>query len=366
MPLIQSKSKKAFSKNVAKEMDAGKPQKQALAISYDVKRKNARKKMAEGGAVSAKAEKRPMPDQTANDAAMASRNSSKAPLMAPANWDQNPMIPKPKTQAIKHPRMVPSNAFSVRMRDEEDHLQSSAAVNDGPQEQPPKHDNEEMPNRQGPKVHPMKMMAKGGNVSMEMGAGPEADSAEHPAGLESDNDQMAPKSDEYMAGYMEAKNKYAAGGMIDEDEASMPENQDSQNYAPAQSEAEVDEEEARLRKADGGMIDLDEMEDEKHSSIAAAIMAKNNRMHPGSDSDEDMMLANGGMVDIDENAEEQPNDYYHQNEAALKENYDSDMDGMSQPMDSNEHSDMHEMDAKNKEDMISAIRSKMNKRKQFR
>lgn len=40
MPLIQSSSKKAFNKNVKKEMQAGKSEKQALAIAYSVKRKN--------------------------------------------------------------------------------------------------------------------------------------------------------------------------------------------------------------------------------------------------------------------------------------------------------------------------------------
>lgn len=39
MPLKKSKSKKAFSENVKAEMDAGRPQKQALAIAYSVKRK---------------------------------------------------------------------------------------------------------------------------------------------------------------------------------------------------------------------------------------------------------------------------------------------------------------------------------------
>lgn len=53
MPLIQGKSKKSFSKNVETEMNAGKDQKQALAISYSVKRKNQRK--AQGGLVRADA-----------------------------------------------------------------------------------------------------------------------------------------------------------------------------------------------------------------------------------------------------------------------------------------------------------------------
>jgi len=38
MPLIKSKSKEAFGKNVAAEIKAGKPQKQAVAIAYATKR----------------------------------------------------------------------------------------------------------------------------------------------------------------------------------------------------------------------------------------------------------------------------------------------------------------------------------------
>lgn len=39
MPLKKSKSKKAFSSNVKAEMNAGRPQKQAVAIAYAVKRR---------------------------------------------------------------------------------------------------------------------------------------------------------------------------------------------------------------------------------------------------------------------------------------------------------------------------------------
>jgi hypothetical protein len=38
MPLIKSKSKEAFSKNVKAEVKAGKPVKQAVAIAYATKR----------------------------------------------------------------------------------------------------------------------------------------------------------------------------------------------------------------------------------------------------------------------------------------------------------------------------------------
>lgn len=44
MPLSTGKSKKAFSKNVATEIKAGKPKNQALAIAYSVKRKATNRK----------------------------------------------------------------------------------------------------------------------------------------------------------------------------------------------------------------------------------------------------------------------------------------------------------------------------------
>lgn len=46
MPLTKSKSKKAFEHNIKAEIDAGKPQKQAVAIAYSVKRAA---KKADGG-----------------------------------------------------------------------------------------------------------------------------------------------------------------------------------------------------------------------------------------------------------------------------------------------------------------------------
>lgn len=50
MPLIQGKSQEAFGKNVGKEMDAGKPRAQSLAIAYNMKRRMAQKK-AKGGMI---------------------------------------------------------------------------------------------------------------------------------------------------------------------------------------------------------------------------------------------------------------------------------------------------------------------------
>jgi hypothetical protein len=43
MPLVKSTSKNAFRKNVAAEIKAGKPPKQAVAIAYSTKRAAAKK-----------------------------------------------------------------------------------------------------------------------------------------------------------------------------------------------------------------------------------------------------------------------------------------------------------------------------------
>lgn len=48
MPLKRSKSEKAFSQNVKAEMKAGKPQKQAVAIAYQVKRDAQSKRSPKG------------------------------------------------------------------------------------------------------------------------------------------------------------------------------------------------------------------------------------------------------------------------------------------------------------------------------
>jgi len=48
MPLKKSTSKKAFNKNVAAEVRAGKPVKQAVAIAYSVKREAAKKARKKG------------------------------------------------------------------------------------------------------------------------------------------------------------------------------------------------------------------------------------------------------------------------------------------------------------------------------
>lgn len=413
MPLMHGKSKKAFSKNVKTEMEAGKPQKQALAIAYSVKRKPKKmagggttrpdggfgtvtvyeagggkiKKMADGGPVSAKTEKRPMPETKANDAHEIARNAAKHALVQDG-WTDQPTLPQArkgmKTTPIKHPSMAQSPIIKAKLRDEEDHLETSAGVNNGPQEQPPHDDDELGPDRSGPKVPDMqrehnngrKPYAKGGMTRKDHGIEEkerheEADMEESLGPSEDEGDEMAMSDDELdqkrngnRVPDMEDEHSthrapYAGGGEIGDDEANM-DHEEEMN--PAHSHYSADDSES---------APMDEEMEEHHASITAAIMAKRAKLHEMVASgamDEDHaaedMMAEGGEVDLDENAMEEPNGYYPRNEhAALKENYDEDMHDVTEPMDSNEHGDEEESHSENKHDMVSAIRSKMAKKR---
>lgn len=341
MPLFPGK--KNIARNIKKEMKAGKPHLQSIAIAMDVARRKPKKKMmAEGGAISAADEKRPMPEEKANDSKTVMQNSSKKPLKD-SDWSSRPdkrQTGPVKTMPLKHPKMVPQSIYTARLRDEEDELQQSAPP-ESPEMQPPMHDDEEDADKHGPDVPAlhMKKMAKGGSVSgsvdedeaenadlhehvsMEMGEKPEEDRIEHPAHLEEDDDQMRPSMDKYMADHMEM---LAEGGMAEEDE-------------------------------------------DHDASIAAAIMAKRRRMAEGgmiNGMDSIETHEDEDQVDLKRNAEEDANmeDQLSFN-ALRKENYsESDaLDKADSPMDSNEHG--HEIDEDDHdEDMVSKIRSMMKRR----
>lgn len=296
-----------------------------LSIAYNVSKK---KKMAKGGKVNetAASEHRPSPEEKDKDSQEVAQNNSKKTLSQDKMLSRPDMVSqnKPKIQPIKHPSMAQSPVFKVKLRDQEDHLESSEAPT-SPKEQPPKADNEVGAKKSGPSVPAlhMKKMAEGGEINEAVSMHEaEKDHVQHPKGLESDNDQIGDKD-----------------AMLD-------------------------------HFADGGMAH-DEIEDEKHSSIASAIMAKRDRMHAMIDSgalDEDHAAnayAEGGEVDIESNAKEQPNRYDARNAAILKENYDSDMDKVHEPRDSAQYADIHEESEENKHDMIAKIRSKMNVKRQF-
>lgn len=335
---------------------------------YGMKRK---KKMAKGGEISAKTESRPMPDQRHQDAMEIMHNSGyKAPV-------QDSMTSRPdikqstkgmKTTPIKHPRMVPSDAFSTKLRSEEDDLQmmadggdikgvhspaysgrnegqSKAGINAEGHSETGSYLNKKAAKREHKRVlneirsmpdPKLKGLAEGGSVDKSISRGEgyktihdvdgnqrkvfkdveperyakiheddkkrhlyfeggtvseeasEDDMTEHPAGLESDNDEMGLPEDEFMASHF----------------------------------------------ADGGLCD--------------AVMKRK--------------YADGGQVDLAANAEEGPSDLDDINEdAAMKENYSESagLDELTQPTDSNEHG--HTLSDEDAHDLVNTIRAKLNK-----
>lgn len=352
MPLIPKK--------MQKEMKSDKPQGLIMAVS--VKRKS--KKMANGGPVSAKSEKRPMPEQ-------GDISNKQANMDSPKSLKQDKWADRPeRMQSMQGPKMAsssiikasPVDALGRRLDMIENHLMKLNPSS--PKDQPPKADNEMDAMKAGPAPHKMKMMAKGGmiNEDVSMNAA-EMDNDEHPAGLESDNDEMSPNEDEFMS------NRFAGGGNVKTamqntaDPESLEDVGDSATSNTIQGSPSKDQMDeynspsnqairAKYGYAEGGEVEDEEMLDH-HASVAAAIMARRDRK----------MMAEGGEVDIDSNNEEQPNSFYHQNEeAALKENYDSDMDDVSQPEDSNLKGDSREDDEENEHDS-SLVSKIMRKRK---
>lgn len=407
MPLMQGKSKKAFSKNVETEMNAGKPQDQSLAIAYSVKRKNKNKKAyggkmyAEGGPISAKEEKRPMPEDRHNDAQDV-RQADHSKSNGPDGWTDNPTVAQAQSnngrevKKIKYPRMVPSNAFSTRMRDEEDDLQSSKAP--GPYgAQPPAVDNEEDAASSG---HPVRDMADQHNNGRKP----------YSKAIEDQYSQDVAEAD------MKRSQSYAAGGMVvDEDRNERRERSDEAHLesgaSPSEDEGSSD---ARSRDEEGpdrqgpAISDNEEPHSEhdrmyadnehsqaddlnpahdKHSaddseeqpedesqmmheaSIAAAIMSKRRKFARGGAilSEDSMEATDDDQADLNRNAEEDANmEDKASFDALRKENYDEEysLDRADNPLDAAMHGDEEEMDSENKHDrsLVGKIRSSMKKR----
>lgn len=375
MPLIPSKSKAAFKKNVKTEMDAHPSNpKRDLAIAYSVQRKaKEKKKYAKGGPVSAKDEARPGTQTADASKAEESRNRGDKPAhmdKATSRPDIAQSTKGQNTTPIKYPKMVPSSVFSTRLRDEEDHLESSDAPA-SPEEQPPEHDNEEGADRQGAPPHKMKMMAKGGKIKKQPLLTNEEDS--RPL-KETAYQKKQRESADTSSPAIRSKTPwvYAEGGEINElepmseaeqDNDEHPSGLESDNDMMGDSDAMNDH---MTMMAEGGQA---EMEADHHDSIAAAIMAKRGLkrlMQDSGSADEDKaeMMAEGGEVDLNMNAEEQPNGYYARNKAALKENYDEGMDNAHTPMDG-EDGDDREDNRGNKKDKIEEMRKRAMSRRNF-
>lgn len=308
--------------------------------------------MAKGGEVnsykdSAKAEARPMPSETAKDASEVARNSAKKPLIDSLGTS-NPTIKqaqKPSITRLSRPKMVGSDAFSVRDREDvdKDLMRPASEAPDDYGKEPRKRYDEEDAAASGPKVPDMQEEHNNSK-------------APYKKAIEDQYSEDVAEAD------MEQPKKYAAGGEVANDTEIKPDK--------GFGKIIIIDKEKKPMMAEGGSIEREEMmqpeaeaKEERHASIAAAIMAKRHaaaKLNSDSDMDEMVLMAEGGMVDIESNGREEPNAFYDRNKAILKENYDEGMEDAEQPMDSNEHGDAREDAESDPHDMVDKI---MRKRK---
>lgn len=306
-----------------------------LSIAYEMKKRSGKKKFAKGGEVneSAKSEQRPMSSEEDKDSKMVGRNSgNKSP--GEDSWGDNTTVKqaqKPSITKLSQPKIVGSGAFTVRSMNQRDenNNQGDSFYPESDKAQPKQRYNEEGADRQGPEISDKESQHNNKKAAYEQA---------------SESQYSEDVADDNMKKVQSPLGRYAEGGSVEDEMMDVP---------------------------------TEEADEERHSSLAAAIMAKKDRMKEildsGSmDEDEAMRYYEGGQVegsdesevDLDLNSMEQPNKYYGRNEnEVLKENYASDMEDMEQPEDSNEHGDEIDSD---KHDMISQIRSKMSKQRQFK
>lgn len=302
MPLMQGRSKKAFSKNVETEMKAGKPQDQSLAIAYDIKRKNSKKKMAYGGKAENDNAEVPAPKHTtggpSEDEFMSSHATDGG---SPPRYSDDERLPESETMA--------------------DHFAKggTACYADGSEVKPPKKPmditpmDEDTRKQMGKKPLVIDIYNPNEDPANLAFGGAAEDDMEPAVPMRKSDDTRFPE-DEYMS-----TDKWSKGAAP----ARKPDDK-----RPSRAEYMAD------HFAEGG-------EAEGHyGSVAEAIMAKKRKKY-----------ADGGMVDLDENAREEPNNEDQMSyEALKKENYSEDagLEQMGSPMDSNERGrdlpdeDMHD------------------------
>lgn len=299
MPLIKSKSKEAFEKNVSKEMESGKPQKQSIAIAYNVqKHAKKKKKMAFGG--EAEADGNPGTPKAKPD----DRRLDPKDYMSTDKWAGGP-DPERKPDD----KRLPEDEYMADQFDKADPAQK-------PMKTPPG-ENQRERNSSSYSATDDKY-AEGGPVQNKKGT----------------EQTFEDYADETHTSHPDPE-QYAKGGKVMNPKLSeskkSPDTEDAEEHYSSIADAILAKKKKAKMFAEGG-----EVEDE-------SLMGD-------SDSPE-------GHSDIFDNAQEEPNRYYRRNEdEVLKENYDSDFMDSKQPEDSNEHGDSIDSDD---HDMVEAIRKKM-------
>lgn len=366
-------------------------------------------RLAEGGPVSAKSEKRPSADEQSAEQLGRNRGDKPAKNDSATSNITVKQAQRPSVTKLSQPKMVGSDVFSVRNRDMHD---DEADMMD---HLPPQTDRAQPVSRDDEK-----RAASSGHKLRDM-------QSEHSTGRKPYNKAIEDQyAQDMAAAEMKKTQSYARGGAVmqpedhdtelmerddeahlmdmespSEDEGSLnahgldEEDPDTEN--PNAMDMEREHNNGRKPYAGGGMLgDImkvaamaeggeAEQEEEHHDSIAAAIMARRKELHDQIDSgahdlDEAVKMAEGGEVngmdsidthedadqaDLSRNAEEDANMEDQTSFNALrKENYSESegLDELDSPKGSNEHG--RDIDG-NKHDMVESIRRKMNSKRQF-
>lgn len=158
MPLIHGKSKEDFQRNLKSEMHSGKPQDQALAIAYSIKKRAAKKKMAHGGDV--------------HDSSMGGHSSQ--PIASALSVDNaapnSPSLLQKRVQQISNAFPKKAKGGIVHFEDPE-HLISGNGFSDEKEEKDEMYHPESHEDEYASMDHmPHHMMASGGIVQAILGS----------------------------------------------------------------------------------------------------------------------------------------------------------------------------------------------------
>lgn len=426
MPLKPGKGKEAFSHNVKAEMNAGKPQDQALAIAYSVKRK-AKKKMAEGGKISA--EERERRKSMASAAAAEKFHKSLSPNPGGKSIGPNLDMDRHHRYGINHQdprRPEGQSSFGTKVReggdymttakeDSQDRIESmkkaskpkleglaqGGRVNTQPKKYPKMAegslkirrmddiDDPEQAKLRKDEADLMRSaapskMAEGGEVSFDRESRPSIhdegydrreinDMGNRPTRGSGSGDMDSAESARLSS---HASREMGAGPEADREPGMSPIRESYRR--PAEDDYMSDHEQML---AEGGIAEENpqdnEMEDEHNSSIAAAIMAREKRMAEGGEilkrSNSDDIHSHGSMdsdssdqADLSRNADEDANEEDQASYDSLRKETYSEDDGLrslSQPDDSNETGDDREMERHDENDRVGAIMRKMSRKR---
>lgn len=335
---MKSKSKKAFSDNVATEMDSGKPQKQALAIAYSVKRRAPKKKMAQGGKVSTKEDEtnaNDMSDEAAKDRASESPKMAKGGMYAEggevdisAANEKRPMPDDEHGDSHEASRVKPRGPRGPTWHFNDDQDQIGPSKSEAPKA--PADDNWQ---NEG---HRTTLNA---NDSVEMNM--EKESSTDPKHINKDHDLDI------------ADARYAEGGEVNFHDESRANTENANDMREMNMEKESSSDPMSINAHHGE--DIEDALLMAAGGVVDTIMERKRRAK---------MYAEGGQVDLSRNADEDANFEDQQSfDAIRKENYSETpgLDALDSPMDSNLHSPEHEEEDINDRSIVDSIRRKAKK-----